>query len=392
MDYVSVREAAENWGISVRRVQKLCEQGRVPGAQRFGQYWMIPADAEKPADPRGEKKTPENTLSADLFRVIAATTVPMPSHDPDAILDTVKEECLRLQYEAELAYLRGDFERVMHCYGQTAGDEAARLRAAPLTISAAISLGNYRAYTEIETYLKVCIEANPDSNIAAFAELALATAAVSAYAANLVPDWLKSGDFSALPTQARSDALYLRAKYFHGVSRLDSMLATAEAALTLCATEGGITMPELYLRLTCAVACHALGDEDEAQRFLLEAMRLALPHRFITPFAELVTALGGLTEQCLKREFPGFYTAVIGQWQHTWKNWIAFHNQFTKDNITFMLTLREYHIASLVARRVPYAKIAKQQHISVGRLKNIMRDVYGKLCISGRSELAKVIY
>jgi hypothetical protein len=29
MDYISVREAAENWGISERRVQKLCEQGRV---------------------------------------------------------------------------------------------------------------------------------------------------------------------------------------------------------------------------------------------------------------------------------------------------------------------------------------------------------------------------
>ena len=391
MDYRSVRETAENWGISVRRVQKLCEQGRVPGAQRFGQYWMIPADAEKPADPRREKNTPENTLSADLSFVIAATTVPMPNHDPDAILDIVEEECLRLQYEAELAYLRGDFERVMHCYERTAGDGAARLRASPVAIAAAISLGNYRAYIEIETYLKACIEANPDSDIAAIAELALATAAVSVYAPNMVPEWLKTGDFSALPVRARPDAHYLRAKYFHCVNRLDAMLATAQTALTLCTAEGGITVPELYLRVTCAVACHALGDEGGARRFLMEAMRLALPHGFITPFAEIITAIGGLMEQCLKREFPGSYDAVIGQWQRTWKNWIAFHNQFTKDNITLMLTLREYHIALLVAHRTPYTKIAKQQNISVGRLKNIMRDVYDKLCISGRSELAKLI-
>lgn len=52
MDYISVRAAAENWGISERRVQKLCEQGRVPGAQRFGHSWMIPKDTHKPEDKR----------------------------------------------------------------------------------------------------------------------------------------------------------------------------------------------------------------------------------------------------------------------------------------------------------------------------------------------------
>ncbi|HOR86382.1 MAG TPA: LuxR C-terminal-related transcriptional regulator [Bacillota bacterium] len=59
MDYISVRAAAENWGISERRVQKLCEEGRVPGAQRFGRCWMLPGDAQKPEDqrltPRKEK-------------------------------------------------------------------------------------------------------------------------------------------------------------------------------------------------------------------------------------------------------------------------------------------------------------------------------------------------
>lgn len=60
MDYISVREAAENWGISERRVQKLCEEGRVPGVRRFGRCWMLPADTQKPEDqrlmPRKEKE------------------------------------------------------------------------------------------------------------------------------------------------------------------------------------------------------------------------------------------------------------------------------------------------------------------------------------------------
>lgn len=31
MDYITAKEAAEKWGISQRRVQLLCEQGRVAG-------------------------------------------------------------------------------------------------------------------------------------------------------------------------------------------------------------------------------------------------------------------------------------------------------------------------------------------------------------------------
>lgn len=55
MDYISVREAAQKWEISERRVQKLCEENRIDGTQRFGRSWMIPKKAAKPTDLR--KKT-----------------------------------------------------------------------------------------------------------------------------------------------------------------------------------------------------------------------------------------------------------------------------------------------------------------------------------------------
>lgn len=55
MDYLSAKEAAERWGVSQRRVEKLCEQNRIEGLRRFGRYWMIPMDAKKPADPRRAK-------------------------------------------------------------------------------------------------------------------------------------------------------------------------------------------------------------------------------------------------------------------------------------------------------------------------------------------------
>ena len=50
--YMSVKQAAELWGISTRRVRALCSQGKVEGAVRQGRSWKIPRDAKKPIDGR----------------------------------------------------------------------------------------------------------------------------------------------------------------------------------------------------------------------------------------------------------------------------------------------------------------------------------------------------
>jgi len=52
MEYISAAEAAKKWGISERRVQKLCEEHRIRGVSKLGYMWLIPKDAEKPIDGR----------------------------------------------------------------------------------------------------------------------------------------------------------------------------------------------------------------------------------------------------------------------------------------------------------------------------------------------------
>lgn len=52
MEYLSISQTAEKWGIKQRRIRTLCEQGRIPGAFKMGAYWSIPVDAQKPKDER----------------------------------------------------------------------------------------------------------------------------------------------------------------------------------------------------------------------------------------------------------------------------------------------------------------------------------------------------
>ena len=52
MKYVTPKDKAAEWGISQRRVEILCDNGRVSGACRLGRVWAIPRDAVKPIDGR----------------------------------------------------------------------------------------------------------------------------------------------------------------------------------------------------------------------------------------------------------------------------------------------------------------------------------------------------
>ena len=69
--YISVSDAAEKFNISKRRVQLLCEQGRIEGASRMSGVWLIPTNAQKPTDARRKSTLPESQLSLfdDFYRI-----------------------------------------------------------------------------------------------------------------------------------------------------------------------------------------------------------------------------------------------------------------------------------------------------------------------------------
>lgn len=52
LNYMTVKEAGEKWGIGSRMVTLYCADGRIKGAEKIGIMWLIPKDAEKPEDGR----------------------------------------------------------------------------------------------------------------------------------------------------------------------------------------------------------------------------------------------------------------------------------------------------------------------------------------------------
>lgn len=50
--YMTLKETSKKWGLSTRRINTLCVEGRIQGATKLGNMWIIPEDTQKPKDER----------------------------------------------------------------------------------------------------------------------------------------------------------------------------------------------------------------------------------------------------------------------------------------------------------------------------------------------------
>ncbi|HEX2945592.1 MAG TPA: helix-turn-helix domain-containing protein [Clostridia bacterium] len=120
MEYITVREAAEMWKISVRRVQYLCAHNMLPGSVRFGKVWSIPADCDKPRDNRRKVNTDgQNDISGSfghvgcngemLYKIIEFFPYPIQVYKPDGMMVLTNDAALRLMHISSKDQLIGKF-------------------------------------------------------------------------------------------------------------------------------------------------------------------------------------------------------------------------------------------------------------------------------------------
>ena len=41
MDYMTIKEASEKWGVSARQINYYCAAGRIPGAVKMATLWLL---------------------------------------------------------------------------------------------------------------------------------------------------------------------------------------------------------------------------------------------------------------------------------------------------------------------------------------------------------------
>ena len=69
MEYISVKEAAKNWGLTPRMVIYHCVNGRIKGSDKVAGVWLVPKDAVRSEDRRkgnGRRPSAEKMKGAKI--------------------------------------------------------------------------------------------------------------------------------------------------------------------------------------------------------------------------------------------------------------------------------------------------------------------------------------
>lgn len=394
MDYITVQQAAEKWNISPRLVQQYCADGRIPGAQKFGTAWAIPASAQKPADPRKEKAAP-TSITAPLEEA-PSHPIPMPllngpflpGHCKEYV-ESIPDAQLRDIAWAEYYYFSGQPEeaaRIAELY-LSYEELSLRLSACLIYTYANLSIGQIQRAKHTLTQIQNTLTAEETlpPQLQSVAVFAITTASVLLHLP--LPQGLHSlpEHIRLLPPGLRMFALYVQAHQTYLEGDYGKSIGIVETAFAL---EGQrYPIPSIYLHLVAVMDYMSLKQPEHAQAHLLAAWKLAQPDDLIEGFGEHHGLLGGMLEAVLKKDWPEDFRRIIAITYRFSAGWRKVHNPETGHPVADNLTTTEFAAAMLAARGWTNQEIAGHLGISPNTVKQYISTALQKLNIKQRKDL-----
>ena len=408
MEFITVKEAAEKWQVSVRRVQILCNSDRIKGAYRFGKSWMIPSTAVLP-NARRKEEEPQ---------------LPMPRKSP--FLDMTNlynkeggaDECAEMLinqpeahalFEAQIAYRRGEIEKVYEqarYFLDAHSGFYAILGGGMLLAQCAIWRGDIFLWKEAKKHI---FEAPcKDEHDRELVSLSLAIIDSSIYDNKDFPEWFKSGNFEALPGDAHPSAKVFYIKYLYmaaysiatkqhkiegmeGLSMMRLLPNIIEPLISQAVLDGTI-IPEMYLRMSCAVAYHNSAQKDKAIAHMDKAIKLALADRHYGFLTEYVRHFGDFLEQRIALQDEVAVVAVRSLYNIYSVGWARLSSQVReKVNVATSLDATDREIAKLAAFGYTNKEIAGVLHTSESTVSHAITRILNKTGLLNKKEFAFIL-
>ena len=393
MDYITVRQAAQEWGISERLVQKYCAQGRIEGAMKFGSSWGVPAGASKPEDPRKEKggmvPSVHQPVSVSGLMPLMNTAF-KPGHCRETVCGMPEGPCKEIAW-AEYYYFSGHPEQAEQRAKLylNSPDPAIRLSACLIYAYANLSIGQIQQARFGLSELKKSFAEAPEllPQMQAAGAFILSAAAVLLHLP--LPEELPSiRDYlPLLPAGLRAFALYVQAHRAYLQKDYEKSLGIVEA--TLAMQDNVYPIPSIYLHLVAVMDYMSLRQVEQAQFHLLAAWKLAQPDDLIEGFGEHHGLLGGMLEAVIKKDWPEDFKRIIAITYRFSAGWRKIHNPSTGHDVADNLTTTEFAAAMLAARGWTNQEIGEHMNISPNTVKRHISMALQKLNIRHRQDLKK---
>ncbi len=384
MEFISAREHAQRAGIHLRKVQRSCCAGRIPGAVKIGNNWLIPSSADH------QKDVVRKGLYSDVQELIAPYPEFLCGH-ADAFLASLQHDAYGWGLRGMVAYNRCEYKDALDSLAHILPGDAHYFPALLFKLYASIALGDFTSYRQIQGHLHGCLsQKGITPEVSLLLECIQANIHVCLGVVCNPPDWLQQGDLSVFPAPMRDLAWYTYIRYLQITKAYPVMLATAEARLSAPREPGCYTLSEILVLQYAALGYLKLNKPALARERMLKSMRLALPDRFIAPFADTLTIMQGLTERCLQEAFPELFNTIVAQWKAVFPCWLKARNELAEHCIPDILTKREHQVALCAAEGLTNNQIAQKLYLSVSTVKCELSGIYDKLGIAGRGDLKEL--
>lgn len=405
MKYINVKQAAEKWGVTTRRVQDLCKQGRIPGAQQWERTWMLPEDAAYPTSVRQDDPLPMPRKSCFLDMTDLYNAPGTADRAAAALVGHPEAQAL---FEAEIAYSRGQidkvYEKAQYFLRERSGFYAV-VAGGMLLALCAMWKGDSELWKKAKMHIcQAPCKTDVDRSIL---ELSLAATDLAIRDMGDFPDWFKKGQFSRLPADAHPAAKVYYVKFLMvyvqdlamnkysregmtGLALMRVLPNTIEPMISQAVVDKTV-MVEIYLRLLCAVVCQNGGDTQRAIHHIDKAIALALPDRLLGPLAEHRRQLGYLLDDRLALADPEALKELKNLHKQLHQGWVTLHNAALERSVSVHLSMREREVSRLAAFGCTDAEIAEQLNLSKATVKSIISMAKNKTGATKRSELVNFV-
>jgi DNA-binding CsgD family transcriptional regulator len=395
-----------------RNIQILCASGKIEGATRFGRAWMIPKDANKPADGRTKAKESADG-SYDMFLprktpfLYMTDLYSVPGSADESIESLAYNHEAQTLFEAEIAYSRGEIDKVYEKANYLLSKHSgfyAIISAGMLLALCAIWKGDLSMWRRAKVHIAEAPYKNDmDRDIISFSITAVDS---MLYNVSSFPEWFKIGCFEPLHNDSLPAAKVYYAKYLYaagyavatkelvvegveGLSLMRVIPFAIEPMISQAMADNSI-IAEIYLRMTCAVIYHNSGNSNQAIRHIDKAISLALPDKLYGLLAEYCRTLGSLLELRLKNVDEAAWNEVKSLYEIYSKGWAKLSGSVRGRTILTTLTEREREIAKLAAFGMQYQEIAERVNMSLSGVKQSIKNISDKSGLS-RKEFAAIL-
>ena len=407
MQYITVQEAAQKWGVTARRVQMLCNEERIKGAYRFGKSWMIPSTAVLP-NARRKQEEPRLPMPRKSPFLDMTNLYNKPGEADECAEMLINQPEAHALFNAQIAYRRGEIEKVYEQARYFLNSHSgfyAILGGGMLLAQCAIWRGDIYLWKEAKKHI---FEAPcKDAHDRELVSLALAIIDSSIYDNKDYPEWFKIGNFEALPGDAHPAAKVFYVKYLYvaahaiatkqfklegveGLALMRMLPNTIEPMISQAVLDKTV-VPEMFLRMSCAVAYYNSGQKEKAIAHIDKAIALALPDQLYGFLTEYVRHFGDLLEQRIELQDKNAVVAVKSLYHIYSVGWVRLSSQVKEKYIAIQLGAKERELAKLSAFGFTAKEIAGMLHLSESTVNHDITRIINKAGLLSKKELAFIL-